>query len=111
MPSMQTPVTQKNLAAENEKNLIQASNKDNQEHKKVWNTLVYSKDINSDQVLDVYKTWAQSYHEDMDKVNPKKSEHVAQYAYELVKAAGKKPEEVTVLDVAADDQVQIPVFS
>ena len=29
------------------------------------------------------------------------SEHVAQFAYELVKAAGKKPEEVTVLDVAA----------
>merc|ERR1711887_475799 len=86
MPSMHTPVTQKNLAAENEKNLIQASNKDNQEHKKVWNTLVYSKDINSDQVLDVYKTWAQSYHEDMDKVNPKKSEHVAQYAYKNVTA-------------------------
>merc|ERR1711887_526944 len=86
MPSMQTPVTQKNLAAENEKNLIQASNKDNQEHKKVWNTLVYSKDINSDQVLDVYKTWAQSYHEDMDKVNPKKSEHVAQYGFKNVTA-------------------------
>jgi len=101
MPSMQTPVTQKNFANENEKNLIHASNKDNQEHKKVWNTLVYSKDINSDQVLDVYKTWASSYHDDMDKVNPKKSEHVAQFAYELVKAAGKKPEEVTVLDVAA----------
>merc|ERR1711887_507035 len=86
MPSMHTPVTQKNLAAENEKNLIQASNKDNQEHKKVWNTLVYSKDINSDQVLDVYKTWAQSYHEDMDKVNPKKSEHVAQYGFKNVTA-------------------------
>ena len=33
--------------------------------------LVYKKGITSTEVLDVYKTWADKYHEDMAKVNPK----------------------------------------
>ena len=33
--------------------------------------LVYKKGITSTEVLDVYKTWAGKYHEDMAKVNPK----------------------------------------
>jgi len=71
------------------------------EHENTWNTLVYKKGITSTEVLDVYKTWADKYHEDMAKVNPKKSEHVAKFLYEMVKGAGKDPAEVTVLDVAA----------
>jgi len=95
MPSMPQIDTQKNNSAENEKN------QNKEDRKKTWNALVYNKGIKSDEVLDVYKTWATSYQSDMDTVNPKKSEHVAQFAHELVVADRKNPAELTVLDCAA----------
>merc|ERR1711915_201889 len=70
-------------------------------HENTWNKLTTNKEIKSGEVLDVYKEWAAHYQQDMDKVNPKKSEHVARYLYEMLLAEGKNPSEVTVLDVAA----------
>jgi ubiquinone/menaquinone biosynthesis C-methylase UbiE len=88
----------------NETTILTENSKKNikgEEHKKTWDALVYSKNIKSDEVLNVYKTWATAYQSDMDKVNPKKTEHVAQFAHELVKGDRKNPAELTVLDVAA----------
>eukprot|EP00088_Acartia_fossae_P014387 TRINITY_DN176_c0_g1_i10.p1 TRINITY_DN176_c0_g1~~TRINITY_DN176_c0_g1_i10.p1 ORF type:complete len:248 (-),score=77.79 TRINITY_DN176_c0_g1_i10:135-878(-) len=102
MPSMPQIDSQMNIAAENEKNHdTNIKNGKTEEHKKVWNSLVYNKTIKSDEVLDVYKQWASSYQSDMDTVNPKKSEHVAQFAFELMAAEGRNIADLTVLDVAA----------
>jgi len=78
-----------------------APKEDAPEHENTWNTLVYKKGITSTEVLDVYKSWAGKYHEDMAKVNPKKSEHVAKFLHDMVTAVGRNPADVTVLDVAA----------
>jgi len=71
-------------------------------HENTWNALVNNVNIKSDEVLDVYKTWSATYQPDMDTVNPKKSEHVARFLYEMLVAEGREdPSEVSILDVAA----------
>jgi len=66
-----------------------------------WSALVHNKDITSNEVLDAYKDWANSYEPDLLAIHPDRAQHMAVYLKELCEKSKINIYTAKVLDVAA----------